>query len=127
MIMKSPLACSLAVRMAAPFPRLRGWVTTRTRGASSPASTPAVPSVLPSSTTTSSISQGNSTASTRPTTAASVDASLKTGMRIESFTSPRICEPGRQKESGRGLLLVKALSERWAVEVLPPASGCGLS
>jgi len=58
-IAMSPVMCSIAVRMAAPLPRLTGCVTTRIRG-SAPASSrrmSAERSVLASLTQTSSISR----------------------------------------------------------------------
>ena len=47
---RSPVTCARPVRIAAPLPRLRSWVTTRTVLSASWRSTSRVPSVLPSST-----------------------------------------------------------------------------
>ena len=74
----SPRMCSMAVRIAAPLPMLRGCRMTRMRGsaAASASRISGDPSRLPSSTQTSSMGSATGLASTRPTIVRSVRASL---------------------------------------------------
>src|SRR5262245_47326907 len=82
---RSPVTCSRPVRIAAPFPRLRSWRTTRTVLSASWLSTSRVPSLLPSSTSTNSRSSGMSTARIRRTISATVLRSSYTGTMTDSL------------------------------------------
>ena len=70
--------------MAAPLPRLCGWLITRTVESPTAASTLSVPSDDPSSTTITSTSTGSSTARIRRITSATVERSLNTGTITDS-------------------------------------------